>query len=245
MTTRGSRPNSSAWRTPHVADPLERAAVGDDQQVVGRVGIGIGAELLDTGDERHRAAGSDRCTRHRRGRPSPRPAERRRASRPACPRPGSRGPRPGRDGRPGAAPRRPMEPPRDTVSGRRSSANRIRVDATTRGHAAGRFAGVALPLRSGRGRPTAALRPGLRRDAAEQPASGATRSPGCPCPGSSPPPVRPASGGCGSRVRPCHRAGCGDPGSGACASAGRVRGERTAWRCAARSGSLRVRRPGR
>ena len=34
MMTRGSRANSSAWRPADVADPLERAAIGDDEQVV-------------------------------------------------------------------------------------------------------------------------------------------------------------------------------------------------------------------
>ena len=46
----------------HGTDPLQGAAVRDDQQVVGRVGIRVGPEALDTRHEVVERAGPGPCT---------------------------------------------------------------------------------------------------------------------------------------------------------------------------------------
>ena len=55
-----------AWRAPTSPDPLERPAVGDDEQVVGRGRVRVGPEPLDAGQEvveRRRRVGADGVAR--------------------------------------------------------------------------------------------------------------------------------------------------------------------------------------
>ena len=97
-TTRGSRANSSRVALGDRADPLEGAAVADDEQVVVDVGSGSVRNRVDAGQEvverRHRIGADRRRERHRCARRAGRP----RASRRACRRRGSRGRRRGRAG---------------------------------------------------------------------------------------------------------------------------------------------------
>ena len=116
MTTRGSRSNSSRWRSRTSPTRSSVAAIGDDEQVVRRVGVGIGPEPLDAREEvvqRRDRVGADRV-----GRAAERldDARRRRGSPRACPRRGSRGRRPARAGRRAAARRRRPAPRRGTAA---------------------------------------------------------------------------------------------------------------------------------
>ena len=140
MTTRGSRSNSSGWRSADRPDPIERAAVGHDEQVVVEAGIRVGPGPRDAGQEvverRHRIGEDRRRDRRRRARRGGRS----RASPRACRRRGSRGRPRGRGG-----PR--VEPVDDGVrDGRRATASRSII-------------GGACPARSGSSGESAPERP--------------------------------------------------------------------------------------
>ncbi len=91
MTTRGNRSNSSACRRGHLADAIERPAIGHDEEVVAGGRIGIGPEPLDPGDEV--VERRDRIGAHRIGRAAERLDDARDAERrtDACRHRGSRG----------------------------------------------------------------------------------------------------------------------------------------------------------
>ena len=74
-----------------LADPLERAAVGDDEQVVRRGRVRVGPEALDAGDEVVQRRDRVRAHRRRPCRRAPRRGGRPRAWPRACRRRGSRG----------------------------------------------------------------------------------------------------------------------------------------------------------
>ena len=155
----------------HLADPIERAAVRDDDEVVVGRRVRIAPDALDTGEEvvqGRRRVGRDRVGRRPR---APRRAGRSRGSPRACRRPGSRGRRPARAGRRGRARRRCRERRRGTASGRRSSAGPGLRRARASG-AACSSAGAAAARR-----PAAARREGRPRAAAARPASAATSTP--------------------------------------------------------------------
>ena len=195
MMTRGRRPNSSACRSPTSPTRVERAAVGDHEQVVVGVGVRVGPEALDARQEVVERRDRVRCRPGRPPRRAPRRGARRRASRPSVSASGF-----------------------SWLTARTRRAPRSR-STTTVGHgvevrrrdrrssAADRGLGVAAPaaryVRFGgaaaAGRPPAAApRRGRPRAAAARPASAATRRSRHPPRGSGPPRARARS--CRTRV---------------------------------------------
>ena len=91
MMTRGSSSKSARVAIPDVADPIERPAVGDHEQVVRLPGLRVRPEPFHAGQEVVQRPEAGPCTPASPARRAPRRASPRRASLPACPHRGFHG----------------------------------------------------------------------------------------------------------------------------------------------------------